>query len=274
MSVVSFFRRDARPRVFAHRGGSRLGPENTLAAFDRGLAAGADGLELDVVFSADGRVVVSHDRTLDRTTDAVGPVGGRTADELARVDAGYRFTDADGGHPYRGRGIGVPTLRDVLSRYRDVPIIVEMKLDLPELGRAVAAEVAAAAAADRVCAAGFGARAVRAAREALPAMATSASRRDVRLALYRSWARWPVRDTSYGGYQIPEASGATRVVSPTFVRHAHEAGLEVQVWTIDLPEDMERLLAWGVDGLISDRPDLAVGVRDRVAASPGRAPAP
>jgi len=271
---VSFFQRDARPRVFAHRGGSRLGPENTLAAFDRGLAAGADGLELDVVFSADGQVVVSHDRTLDRTTDAVGPVGARTADELARVDAGYRFTDADGGHPYRGRGIGVPTLRDVLSRYRDVPIIVEMKLDLPELGRAVAAEVASAAAADRVCAAGFGPRAIRAARAALPAMATGASRRDVRLALYRSWVGWPVRGTSYGGYQIPEASGATRVVSPTFVRHAHEAGLEVQVWTIDAPEDMARLLAWGVDGLISDRPDVAVAVRDRLAVSPGRAAAP
>jgi len=214
-------------------------------------------------------VVVSHDRTLDRTTDAVGPVGARTADELARVDAGYRFTDASGGHPFRGRGIGVPTLREVLSRYPDVPLIVEMKLDSPELGRAVAAEVAAAAAADRVCAAGFGARAVRAAREALPAMATSASRWDVRLALYRSWVGWPVRGPSYGGYQVPETAGTTRVVSPAFVRHAHASGLEVQVWTVDVPEDMERLLGWGVDALISDRPDLAVEVRDRVAGPAG-----
>lgn len=272
MSIVSFFRRNALPRVFAHRGGGALGPENTIAAFDCGLAAGADGLELDVVFSADGQVVVSHDRTLDRTTDASGPVGARTVDELARVDAGYRFTDGEGGHPYRGIGIGVPTLRDVLSRYRDVPIIVEMKLDLPELGRAMAAEVARAAAADRVCAAGFGRRAVGAAREALPAMATSASRWDTRLALYRSWAGWPVRRPPYGGYQVPERAGTIRVVSPRFIRHAHAAGLEVQVWTIDAPGDVERLLAWGIDALISDRPDVVVGVRDRITSggAPGR----
>jgi glycerophosphoryl diester phosphodiesterase len=72
-----------------------------------------------------------------------------------------------------------------------------------------------------------------------------------------------VRRTEYGGYQVPEISGVTRVVSPTFIRHAHEAGLEVQVWTVDEVMDMERLLGWGVDGLISNRPDLAVSVRNR-----------
>jgi glycerophosphoryl diester phosphodiesterase len=151
----------------------------------------------------------------------------------------------------------------VLLRFRDVPIIIEMKVDHPEMGRAVAADVAAVSAVDRVCAAGEGSRAVRAAREALPAVATSATRGDVRLALYRSWAHWPVREVEYGGYQVPETSGMTRVVSPTFIRHAHVAGLEVQVWTVDDAADMTRLLEWGVDGLISNRPDLAVSVRDR-----------
>ena len=80
-----------------------------------GLAAGADGLELDVHLSADGVAVVCHDATLDRTTDATGPVAARTAAELARVDAGYRFTDDGGDHPFRGQGIGVPSLRDVLA---------------------------------------------------------------------------------------------------------------------------------------------------------------
>ena len=81
MSIVPFFR-GSRPRVFAHRGGCALGPENTIAAFDRGLAAGADGLELDVRLSADGVVVVCHDETLDRTTDGSGPVSARTGAEL------------------------------------------------------------------------------------------------------------------------------------------------------------------------------------------------
>ena len=261
-SGVPFFGA-SKPRVFAHRGGCALGPENTVPAFERGLAAGADGLELDVHLSSDGIVVVCHDETLDRTTDASGRLGTRTAAELARVDAGYRYVDPGGRFPYRGCGVGIPTLRDVLRRFRDVPIIVEMKVNSPEMGRALAADVVAMSAVDRVCAAGDGSRAVRAVREAQPAIATSATRQDVRLALYRSWAHWPVRQTEYGGYQVPETAGLTRVVSPSFIRHAHEAGLEVQVWTVDEAADMERLLEWGVDGLISNRPDLAVSVRDR-----------
>ena len=234
-----------------------------MAAFERGLAAGADGLELDVHLSSDGVVVVCHDETLDRTCDTSGPLARRTAAELSRVDAGYHFTDTAGAHPFRGCGIGIPTLRMVLRRFTNVPIIIEMKVDHADMGSAVAAEVAAAAAVDRVCAAGDGSRAVRAARTLLPAMATSASRWDVRLALYRSWAHWPVTRTEYGGYQVPETAGMIRVVSPTFIRHAHQTGLEVQVWTVDDEADMERLLAWGVDGLISNRPDRAVSVRNR-----------
>ena len=261
-SGVPFFE-TSKPRVFAHRGGCARGPENTIPAFERGLAAGADGLELDVHLSSDGIVVVCHDSTLDRTTNASGRLDRYTAAELSRIDAGYRFVDANGKFPFRGCGAGIPALRDVLLRFRDVPIIIEMKVDRPEMGRAVAADIAAVSAVDRVCAAGEGSRAVRAAREALPAVATSATRGDVRLALYRSWAHWPVRQVEYGGYQVPETSGMTRVVSPTFIRHAHAAGLQVQVWTVDDAADMERLLEWGVDGLISNRPDLAVSVRNR-----------
>jgi glycerophosphoryl diester phosphodiesterase len=253
-----------RPRVFAHRGGAAIGPENTIAAFERGLAAGADGLELDVHLSSDGVVVVCHDPTLDRTTNASGRIDRRTAAELSKVDAGYRYMDATGTHPFRGCGVGVPTLREVLRRFRDVPIIIEMKVDHPEMGHAVAAEVLAASAVDRVCAASDGTRAVSAAREALPAMATGANRWEVRLALYRSWAHWPVRHAPHGGYQVPETAGLIRVVSPTFVQHAHLAGLEVQVWTVDDAPDMERLLTWGVDALISNRPDVAVSVRNRM----------
>jgi glycerophosphoryl diester phosphodiesterase len=139
-----------------------------------------------------------------------------------------------------------------------------MKVDAAEMGQAVAAEVRRADAVDRVCAAGFGSRAVNAARAALPEMATSACAAEVRLALYRSWVRWPVRNVKYGGYQVPEKSGGHRIVSPTFVRHAHVAGLNVQVWTVDEEPDMKRLLDWGVDALISNRPDLAVAVRDAV----------
>ena len=265
------FLTNSRPQVFAHRGGCALGPENTLAAFDLGLASGADGLELDVHLSADGIVVVCHDETLDRTTDATGRVCTRTAAELAAVDAGCRFVDGTGAFPFRGRGIGVPTLREVLQRYRDAPVIIEMKEDTPAMGEAVAETVRAADAIDRVCAAGYGQRALDAARTALPDMATSASSSEVRLAVYRSMARWPVRTAPYEAFQVPEQAGSIRVISRRFIRHVHAAGRRLQAWTIDDEDDMNRLLAWGVDGLISNRPDLAVRVRDAfVAAISGR----
>ena len=94
------FFRDGRPQVFAHRGGCDLGPENTIAGFDIGLGTGADGIELDVHLSADGVVVVHHDDTLDRTTNSSGPLAMRTADELGRLDAGYRFAE-DGAYPFQ-----------------------------------------------------------------------------------------------------------------------------------------------------------------------------
>ena len=256
----------ASPFVFAHRGGCASGPENTLVAFDLGLQAGADGLELDVHLSADGIPVVHHDSTLDRTTSASGPIAAHSAAELGRVDAGCNFADR-GAFPFRNQGIGVPTLAEVLRRYADVRLIVEMKVDSLEMGDAVAREVRRASAAERVCAAGFGARSAAAARAALPEMASSASFREAQLAVYRTWARWPVRGARYGGYQVPEASGFWRIVSPRFIQDAHRAALKVEVWTVDEETAMRRLLGWGVDGLISNRPELAVRVRDSLSLS-------
>jgi glycerophosphoryl diester phosphodiesterase len=257
---VSFFD-SRRPLIFAHRGGCALGPENTLAAFDLGLQAGADGLELDVHLSADGLPVVHHDATLDRTTSQAGPLAARTAAELAQVDAGFRFA-RNGGFPFRGQGVGIPSLRDVLLRYRDVPIVIEMKVDSAQMGEAVARDVIAADAVDRVCIAGYGVRSASAARAALPGVATSATHPEVRLAVYRGLAGWPVRHAVYGCFQVPERTKLVRIVSPRFIRDAHTAELKVQVWTVDDESDMRRLLEWGVDGLISNRPDLAIRVRN------------
>src|SRR5689334_8945053 len=214
----------ARPLVFAHRGGGALAPENTIAAFDNGLALGADGLELDVHLSRDGVVVVHHDGTLDRTTKLRGPIAARDADELGRVH--------------------VPTLADVLARYRTYRVIIELKVNDPKLAGAVVNVVRGADAVDRVCLGSFGRRVLRAARALEPGLATSAAREEVRWALYRSRCGWPVKRVAYQGYQIPEIAGATRVVSPRFVRHAHDAGLAVQVWTVDTSEDARRLLEW------------------------------
>ena len=243
--------------MFAHRGGSALAPENTLAAFDHGLNVGADGLELDVHLSREGVVVVHHDRALERTTNLRGAIAELTAGELARADAGHHFRRGDT-FPCRGLGIGVPTLAQVLARYRDVPIVIELKVNSAELAAATIDVVRRADAVDRVCLGSFGFRVLRAARTLEPAIATSAAREEVRWALYRCRCRWPVSRVAYAGYQVPERAGRTRVVSPRFVDAAHRAGLGVQVWTVDTEGDARRLLDWGIDALITDRPDIIV----------------
>jgi glycerophosphoryl diester phosphodiesterase len=131
----------------------------------------------------------------------------------------------------------------------------------------VAQEIRRANALDYVCVAGYGAASARAARAALQGVPASACHAEVRLALYRSWLRWPVRRAPYHTYQVPEFAEGTRIVSPRFIQHAHQAALKVQVWTVDDEADMCRLLAWGVDGLISNRPDVAVRVRDEFLAT-------
>jgi glycerophosphoryl diester phosphodiesterase len=245
--------------VFAHRGGSGIAPENTMVAFDRGLATGAAGLELDVHLSRDGIVVVHHDRTLDRTTNLRGAVAARDAAELERADAAYSFGKSSG-FPLRGTGCGIPRFSDVLSHYPDAPMIVELKVNDGDLAAAAVDVVLRAGAADRVCFGSFGLRALRAVRRLAPAIATSAAREEVRLALYRSWCRWPVMRAKYAGFQVPEIAGGTRVVSPRFVKDAHAGGFGVQVWTVDTAEDAARLIDWGVDALITDRPDIIVPV--------------
>ena len=249
--------------MYAHRGGAALRPENTIVSFDHGLALGADGLELDVRLSRDGVVVVHHDATLDRTTSGRGGLSDFTADELARLDAGCRFQPPGAGvteFPFQGQGIGVPRLRAVLTRYPSIPLIIELKSNDSELALRTVDELRLAGALDRASLGSFYWRVLNAAREDEPRIRTGASREETRWALYRSRLRWPIRHAAFQEFQVPEAVGRTTVVTPRFIAHAHRAGLPVKVWTVDDAEDMRRLIEWGVDALISDRPDIAVPV--------------
>ncbi len=246
-----------RPLVYAHRGGAALRPENTLAAFDHGLSLGADGLELDVHLSRDGVVVVHHDAELDRTTNGAGPVAARTAAELGALDAAWHFS-AGGTFPFRGQGLGIPTLAAVLARYPQVPLIIELKRAQPALARAAVDTVRAAGALDRAVFGSFYASAVDAVRGHDARARTGAASGEARWALYRSWVGWPLGRTPYCEFQVPERAGQTTIVTRRFVAHAHRAGVAVKVWTVDRQADIDRLVDWGVDAIISDRPDVAV----------------
>ena len=256
--------------MYAHRGGAALRPENTIEAFDHGLSCGADGLEFDVRLSKDGVVVIHHDARLERTTSGRGRLADYTATDLARFDAGFSFRPADGADlvpqpagppgtfPFRGRGARIPTLRDVLRRYRDTRLIIELKVNDPELARRTIDEIRAVDGIERVALGSFYWRVLNAARACEPQLRTGAAREETRWALYRSWIGWRQGRTAYHEFQVPERSGATTIVTRRFISHAHRAGIPVKVWTVNEPADMQRLLSWGVDALISDRPDLAV----------------
>ena len=249
----------ARPLVFAHRGGSALRPENTMVAFEHGLALGADGLELDVHLSRDGEVVVCHDVTVDRTTNGTGPIAHKSLGELEALDAGWSFTSGDG-HPYRGRGVRIPRLRDVLARFPVCPLIVELKGTDLDLAPAAVAEVRRAAALGRVCFGSFSVALLEAARACGAEVTTSGGSEEIARALRWSWVGVAPPRPGFRALQVPETYGTTRIVSRRFVATMRRAGIPVQVWTVNEAPDMQRLLDWGVNALITDRPDLAVEI--------------
>ncbi len=254
------------PWLVAHRGGSALAPENTLAAFDRAAALGADALEIDVRRTVDGVVVVFHDEDTARLTGVAGTVEARTFEELSRLDAGHAFTP-DGGRtfPFRDQGLRIPALAEVLARYPALRLNVDAKPDEPALAEALARELRAAGAEARVCVGSFfDAQAERLGR-LLPGCARYLPERaatcHVRAALSGGdGAGCP------GGYHLadlPHRMGELEVVGAPVLAYFHARGVQVHAWTVDDEGEMRALLALGVDGIVTDRPDVLARVLGR-----------
>ena len=251
---------DPPPRIAGHRGAAGTAPENTLVSFRRGLEDGATFIELDVHASRDGEIVIIHDETVQRTTDGAGAVREMDLAELGRLDAGFRFTP-DGGatHPFRGRGIGVPTLREFFSDFPGTRATLEIKelaapaietlFDLvEEFGKAE--EVLVAAEDDAMMAA---ARAV-IRRRGLP-VATGFSTGEIRGFMTPLWTgQEPPPDVPGQALQIPRRYQGVDLVTRASVDAAHGRGVEVHVWTVNEVDEMRELLALGVDGIITDYP--------------------
>lgn len=243
------------PLLIAHRGGSLLAPENTMAAFRGAVDAwGADMIELDVRATSDGRCVVIHDSTVDRTTDGCGAVADMTFDDLSAFDAGYRFT-TDGGHtfPFRARGVTIPSIDEVFDALPRGRLTIEVKAGSAQKPLFDAIERHAAA--DRVVVAGMH-DADRTLFDSWPgAVSPSAEQLTRYYRLHRAALGTLVRIPA-DVVQLPEFHEGRRILTPRLIRDLHHQGVHVHVWTVDDPADMVRLLDWGVDGIVSDRPDL------------------
>ncbi|MDE2772399.1 MAG: glycerophosphodiester phosphodiesterase [Gemmatimonadota bacterium] len=252
------------PLLVAHRGGARLAPENTLVAFRQAVEFWhADILEMDVRLSSDGVVVVIHDATVDRTTDGTGRVADLPWAALRELDAGHRFRSLDGDASFRSVGVRLARFDEVLESFPHVRLNVECKTfaAAAPLARLIehhgaSQRVLIAAERDRSRAGALGYRGP-----------WGASRGQVASVLVLGSRRAPPADI----LQVPERWHGVRVVTRRFVRAAHRLNLPVQVWTVDDPSDMRRLLALGVDGIQTDRPDRLAGV---LAETVGRPPAP
>lgn len=257
------------PLLIAHRGGAGLAPENTVAAFRMAVEDWrADMLEMDVRCSRDGEVVVIHDATVDRTTDGTGAVADLTWAELQELDAGHTFRAPGGAFPFRGGGVRIPRFQEVLETFPRTRLNVEAKDRRAATG--LVETILRLNAQDRVLVAAeweSNRKAVR----GYPGP-WGASRRHILGFLLATWLPFggsytPACDT----LQVPEKHAGIRVLSRRFLHRAHERNLPVHVWTVDDPEDMRRLLGWGVDGIQTDRPDLLAPILTEVA---GRPPAP
>ena len=251
--------------VIAHRGASADRPENTMGAFELALDHGADALEMDVQVSADGVPFIVHDRSTGRTADVDVPVEASTAAVLREIDAGHRFT-VDGGHthPWRGRGVLLPTLSRVLERFAAVPILLELK---SPRGQAEVRRVLDRHAAQRhVVVASTLHGALRVFRDGVYRRA--ASRREIAWWYLLSLAGLSPGARGYAMLSMPQRKGNLELVAPRRLALAAESGIPVHVWTVDEPDTAKRLSRDGVTGIITDVPAVMVPLRPSPGAGP------
>ena len=232
------------PLGLSHRGFSPDGLENTMAAFEAAVDLGFGYLETDVRTTSDGVLMAFHDETLDRVTDASGPISARSLRELREVRVG-------GTEP-------IPTLEEVLVRWPDVRLNVDIKDTAG--AAALAALIEKHQAHDRVLVTSFSdRRRLDCLRRLSRPAATSAGSAGTAALLLLSplgLAGLVARLGRFRCVQVPVSFHGIPVVRPVFLRRCHKAGIQVHVWTVNTRPLMEGLLDMGVDGLVSDRADL------------------
>lgn len=255
----------SRPLVIAHQGGDGVWPGDTMLAFEKAVEIGADVLEMDAHLTKDGQIVLMHDEKVDRTTDGTGLIEDLTLDELKQLDAAYSWSN-DGGQsfPYRGQGIQVPALEELFQKFPEMRYVIEIKLNQNPIDKPLCDLVRRYNMQDKVLVASFHDEAMKSFRQTCPEVATSASRGEVTQfvllgKLFLSGLLTPQYQAIQPPYD-PEESMNIPIMTERFIREAHAKNIAVEPWTVDDPELMRQYIAWGVDGIITDRPDLMVEV--------------
>ena len=240
--------------AIAHRGSRFLWPENTMPAFQAVFDLGIRHIETDLHITSDGTLVCFHDDTVDRTTDGSGQVESFSLADLKRLDGGYRHADRTGLYPFRGQGVQIPTFEELVGAFPDVAVIVDMKTE--GLEEPLARLIDEVGLHERVIVGSLSDERLDRFRElSKQEVPTSTGPAEARLWVLMTRLGRTGPDNA-SALQLPTQIRGVRVVDEKLVRAAHESGLQVHVWTVNNPKEMTRLLDIGVDGIITDRPDL------------------
>ena len=244
------------PHLFGHRGASAEAPENTRPAFERAWAAGVLYLETDCHATRDGEIVLLHDAALERTTDGSGSVRQASFTDVERLDAGYRFTpDVGRTFPYRGKGVRIPRLVDLLEWFPSARINLEIKAAEPEVAEEVIRIVKRGHAEHRMLLASDKGEVLEHVRKLGPGTAIGSSLGDV-IQFFQALSEGKIDRHAPRGQalQIPPSFQDVDLATRECVEAAHRLGLFVHVWTINDADEMRKLLGRGMDGLMSDDP--------------------
>jgi glycerophosphoryl diester phosphodiesterase len=207
-----------------------------------------------------------HDETVDRTTDGTGRLEEMTLAEVKALDAGYYWTDDEGQtYPFRGQGITVATLEELFQAFPDMPMNIEIKLveNIP-IVEPFCQLIREHGKQDQILVASFHDDAMAQFRAACPEVATSASQNEVINFFARHFVGLAGSySPSAQAVQVPEYRSGIHLLTPRFVEDAHSRGMDVHVWTVNEADDMRRMIDLGVDGIITDRPDVLLELLGR-----------
>jgi len=249
------------PIAFAHRGGAKRWPENTLLAFRNSAELGYGHIETDIHETSDGHFVCFHDPTLERTTNGHGNLRDYSLAELERLDAGHNFIE-DGSYPFRGADVRIPTLEEALALDPSLHYNLEIKPNDPTFAQRLWDFIEARGIHDRVLVASEHDEVTEVFRKhSRGRVATSPGRKGA----LGFWARvlagvWKHAMFPFDALQIPPSIRGMKVITPRFVQAAHHHGIQVHVWTIDDANEMRALLDIGVDALMTDLPEVLLEV--------------
>lgn len=230
-----------------------------MLAFQESVKLGFRYFETDLHLSKDGVLMAFHDDTLDRTTDGTGPLRDFTATELKEFDAAFRF-GADRAWPYRGHGLTIPTLEELVSALPDAFFTFELKE--AGLARPLVEFLDYLNLWQRVIIGGYSDEWVKEVRRLSNGRVLTSTAKNETLRFWLASRVGLALPTAAVALQVPVQHRGLTVVDRRFVRAAHRAGKQVHVWTINEPDEMHRLLDLGVDGLMSDVPDVLLAVME------------